>query len=773
MEEGCMSRHVRVPLVVALALGAAVVPTVLVAVRDGHVPSSLGSARVRESDAATAYAALPLSFEANLGQTDERVLFLSRGNGEALFLTRHGATLTLRRSDRPEGIAARDSRSWRASDLPAETALGFTFVDANAHPRVSGVEPLPGVSNYLKGDDPSKWITDVPHYARVTYDDLYDGVDLTYYGNDQGELEFDLTVAPGMNPTSIRLAYRGARDLTIDASGALVFELGGAALRQPRPSMYQWLDGTMREVRGSYVLRGPNEVGFLVHDYDRNAALVIDPVISYSTYLGGSGDEFPIWSDIDGSGNFFVTGITFSPDFPTTLGVFQEQHRGRADAFVTKLNAAGTGLVFSTYLGSKGFDVAIGLDVSSSGVVVTGATTSPRFPTTPGSFERHFSGGREDAFVTKLDPTGSSLLFSTFLGGQGIDEGFISFFDAAGNVYVEGDTSSKKFPTTEGSFQTTYGGGPFDGFVTKLNPTGSALVYSTYVGGSDFDGAHDGWLDGSGNFYIDGLTGSTDFPTTQGAYQPNLAGGLDAFAAKVDPTGSTLEYATYIGGSGDEDVLDMTVDAGGNAYVPGPTTSTDFPTTPGAFQSSFQGGDGDGYVIKLNPIGSSAVYSTYLGGSAFDLAGAVRVDGQGSAHIPGITASSDFPITPDAFQPSYGGGPADAFVAILAADGSSLVSSSFLGGSGEDGSAGAGAWLDGSGNFYVPGFTDSADFPTTGGAFQSANAGGFDVFLVKLVLNEALVAVGDGSTAGSDAQAERQPRVGVQSAWARLVRLKR
>jgi hypothetical protein len=759
-----MSRFVRVSLIVALALGIGVAPVVFVATRDQDVSSSSERDPVRDSDAVSAYGALPLSFEPNLGQTDERALFLSRGKHETLFLTRDGATLMLQGSDR-HGVPTRDSYSRWFSDLPPEAALGFSFVDANAHPRVTGVQPLPGVSNYLKGNDPSKWITDVTHYAGVSYDDLYEGVDLTYYGNDQGELEFDLTIAPGTNPASISIAYSGVRELTIDTSGALVLELGGVELRQPQPSMYQWIDGTMRHVRGSYVLHGPNEVGFLVGEYDPAAALVIDPVISYSTYLGGSGDEFPIWSDIDSSGNFYVTGITFSPDFPTTPGVFQEQPSGRADAFVAKLNPAGTGLVFSTYLGSKGFDVAIGLDVSSSGVVVTGATSSPQFPTTPGSFERHFSGGREDAFVTKLDPTGSSLVFSTFLGGQGIDEGFISFFDAAGNVYVEGDTGSKKFPITEASFQTTYGGGPVDGFVTKLNPTGSALVYSTYVGGSDFDGAHDGWLDSSGNFYIDGLTASTDFPTTPGAYQPELAGGLDAFAAKVDPTASTLDYATYIGGTGDEDVLDMTVDAGGNAYVPGPTTSTDFPTTPGAFQPSFQGGEGDGYVIKLNPTGASAVYSTYLGGSAFDLAGAIRVDGQGAAHVPGITASSDFPVTLDAFQPFYAGGPTDAFVAVLAANGSALLSSSFLGGSGEDGSAGAGAWLDGSGNFYVPGFTDSADFPTTEGGFQTANAGGFDVFLVKLALDEASAAMANATAGGSDVPAARHDRERGQGVW--------
>lgn len=744
-----MLRLARFPIAAGCAIG--IVSMFLAVVRDGNITSARELAAERKGQGATAaYGALSPHFEANLGQTDRRVLFLSRGHGYALFLTREGAVMKLPRADEGEAIEAPGSRTWRASEAPAEAAVGFTFVNANPHPRVSGLEQLSGVSNYLSGDDGSGWITNVPHYARVTYEAIYEGIDLTYYGNDEGELEFDFTVASGVDPSTIRLAYTGASDLRIDASGALVLDLADAELRQPQPSMYQWIDGTMREVQGRFALHGSNEVGFVVKDYDRGAPLVIDPVISYSTYLGGSADEFPIWSDIDSAGNFYVTGITFSPDFPTTPGVFQEGFARRADAFVTKLDPTGSSLVYSTYLGSKGFDLAIGLDVNSSGeVVVTGATSSPKFPTTPGAFDTKYNGGREDAFVTKLDPTGSSLIFSTFLGGQGFDEGFIAFFDAAGNVYVEGDTGSKKFPTTEGSFQTTFAGGGSDGFVTKLNPTGSALVYSTYVGGSDFDGAHDGWLDASANFYIDGLTASTDFPTTPGSFQPEHAGGLDAFAAKVDPTGSTLVYATYIGGSGDEDVLDMTADAAGNAYVPGPTTSTDFPTTPGAFQTTFQGGDGDGFVVKLDPSGSTAVYSTYLGGTAFDLAGAIRVDEAGAAHVPGVTASTDFPITPDAFQPAYGGGPTDAFVAILATDGSALSSSSFLGGSGEDGSSGSGAWLDGSGNFYVPGFTDSMDFPTTEGAFQTSNAGGFDVFLVKLELGVAPATPITGSIEGT------------------------
>jgi hypothetical protein len=302
---------------------------------------------------------------------------------------------------------------------------------------------------------------------------------------------------------------------------------------------------------------------------------------------------------------------------------------------------------------------------------------------------------------------------------------------------VEGDTGSPDFPTTPRSFQPTFGGGPGDGFVTKLNPRGSRLVYSTFVGGSGGDGAHDGELDKAGNFYIDGFTDSTDFPVTPGAFQPTYGGGpVDAWVAKLNRTGTALVYSTYLGGSALEFVADLTVDRSGSAYIPGDTNSEDFPTTPGSFQPTFGGGDSDGYVTKLSPSGTRAVYSTYLGGTGPDAAGSVRVNRDGVAHVPGITGSADFPVTPGAFQDGYGGGPTDAFLVLLNRSGSQVKFGSYLGGSGEDGSSGAGSWLDGKGNYFIPGFTDSTDFPVTPGAFQTENGGAFDVFLVKVDLGK-------------------------------------
>jgi hypothetical protein len=717
----------------AVGVGTALVLAAVRAAPVRSIPAHRG-ATPPTSAAKDASVALPLRFEPNVGQADDGVRFLSRGHGYTMLMTRTGAVLKLARP------AERDTRPpGHLTPKPAEQAvIGLTFEGANPDPAVAGQGRLESVSNYLLGSDPDRWFTGVPNYSRVSYRNLYDGVSLEYYANRGGELEFDLTLAPGVDPDRIRLSYSGADELGIDPSGALVLRAGGAQVRQAPPVVYQWVDGARRQVQGRYVLHGAGQVGFTLATYDRSIPLVIDPVITYSTYLGGSADDFPIWSDIDHAGNFYVTGSTTSADFPTTRKAFQPTFGGEEDAFVTKLNRSGSRVVWSTYLGGDAADAALGLDVDRRGhVVVTGRTSSTGFPTTLAAFQPTFAGGDNDAFVTKLNAKGSRLLFSTFLGGTGFDVGFISFFDRHGNVYVEGDTGSPDFPTTPGSFQPTFGGGPSDGFVTKLNPKGSRLVYSTLIGGSGADGAHDGELDKAGNFHLDGFTGSTDFPTTPGAFQPTFGGGAtDAWAAKLNKTGTALVYSTYLGGGGDEDVFDLTTDRSGSAYIPGLTSSADFPVTPGAFQTTFQGGDLDGYLTKLNPAGTRATYSTYLGGSDFDITGTVRVNRDGVAHVAGITGSTDFPVTRGAIQGTYGGGPADAFLLLLSRDGSRLKFGSYLGGSGEDGSVGAGSWLDGKGNWFIPGSTNSTNFPVTPGAFQTANAGGFDVFLVKLDLGK-------------------------------------
>ncbi|HZF19422.1 MAG TPA: SBBP repeat-containing protein [Burkholderiales bacterium] len=699
---------------------------------------ALPAAAAADARLSESYGKLPLQFEANRGQTDKQVRFLSRGPGYGLYLTEREAVLVLSKK--------RDAQASAKS-----VALRMSLVGAASKSLVSGRDALLGKANYFIGRDPSKWRSNVPTYAKVHYQNVYPGIDLVYYGN-QHQLEYDFVVAPGADPSKIVLGFKGANKLEIDAEGDLVLHATGGDLRQHKPVVYQEIDGVRREIAGGYVRKGAGRVGFEVAAYDTTRPLVIDPVVlSYSTYLGGSGfgnadDATSIAVDKDG--NAYVTGSTRSNDFPTTAGAFGTTLAGSSDAFVTKLNPTGTELVYSSYFGGNGSDGGMGIAVDAGGnAYVTGFTNSVDFPTTPGAFSTSLNGGGSvtlsngtgvtpdlgtppppsptDAFVTKLDATGSVLAYSTYLGGSG-NEGITKIaIDKDGSAYVAGTTASSNFPTTPGAFQTTFAGGGEDVFVTKLDPTGSFLAYSTYLGGSGNDnGAGRGGIavDADGNAYLTGTTESTDFPTTPGAFQ--LAHGparFAAYVAKVDPSGSALIYSTYLGGSGGDRAFAIAIDDERNAYVTGDTASADFPTTAGAFQTTFKGPAGilDAFVTKLNPTGSVLIYSTYLGGSTFDSGGAIAVDSARNAYVTGFTDSTDFPTAPGAFQTTHGSQSVqreDAFVTKLDPAGSTLVYSSFLGGNGSDG--GGGIAIDGDGNAYVTGDTQSSNFPTTPGAFQ-------------------------------------------------------
>jgi len=408
----------------------------------------------------------------------------------------------------------------------------------------------------------------------------------------------------------------------------------------------------------------------------------------YSTYLGGSDSDLGLGIAVDSLGNAYVTGEARSANFPTTSGAWQTASGGGDDAFVTKLNPTGSALVYSTYLGGNSSDRALGIALNTLGdAYVTGSTRSTNFPTTLGAFRTAFGGGQNDAFVTMLYRTGTTIGYSTYLGGNDEDVGRGIAVDYLGSAYVTGFTwASTNFPTTPGAFQTAvHPGGP-DAFVTKLNPFGTALVYSTYLGGNDFDFALGIGLDTLGNAYVTGATTSTNFPTTPGAFQTAF-GGLDAFVTKLNPTGSALIYSTRLGGSQFEEGRGIAVDTFGNAYVTGATGSTNFPTTPGAFQTS-SGGGGDAFVTKLNPTGSALVYSTYLGGRKDDdidnisrgvVAGGIALDSLGNAYVTGDTRSNNFPATPGAFQTRYGGS-VDGFVAKIrfGATGYEIVSNRVL-----------------------------------------------------------------------------------------------
>jgi hypothetical protein len=669
-------------------------------------PAQASQARLLE-----AYGKLPLSFEVNQGQADRRVKFLSRGSGCSLFLTGSEAVLTLRKSSPlSKAERAKPSRSLTISEgqlqrasfgtaaaklrsrpLPdarnktirsTDSVVRMRFVGANPEAKVSGLEELPGRSNYFIGRDPRKWHSNVPNYARVKYTNVYSGVDLVYYG-DQRQLEYDFVVKPGADPHRIALAlqFRFVKSnnhsaLRIDRDGDLVVGSDAGEVRLHKPVVYQAATAdaalttvgiTSRHfVQGKYLLKG-NRITFEVASYDKTKPLVIDPVLAYSTYLGGSGGDGSVGIAVDASGNAYVTGWT-GTDFPTTAGAFQTSYSGGAsDAFISKLNPTGSALVYSTYLGGSGddgeagfFGNRIAVDASGNAYIV-GSTNSSDFPTTPGASQTILAGGY-DAFITKLNAGGASLLYSTYLGGSNDDFGLAIAVDVPGHASVTGYTRSADFPTTPGAFQTTFVGGSdvgVDAFVSKLNAGGSALVYSTYLGGGD--GGEGIAVDASGHAYVTGFTQSSNFPVTPGAFQTIYGGGSslgDAFISKLNAAGSAIVYSTYLGGSGDDDGFGIVIDASGNAFVTGLTYSSNFPTTPDALQATFGGGpNGDAFVSKLNAVGSAPLYSTYLGGPGGGQGLGIAVGGPGSAYLTGFS-SSTFPVTPGAFQTTF----ADAFV---------------------------------------------------------------------------------------------------------------
>jgi hypothetical protein len=392
---------------------------------------------------------------------------------------------------------------------------------------------------------------------------------------------------------------------------------------------------------------------------------VAGTALIYATFLGGGGNESGFDIFIDFSGNAYVTGTTNSADFPATPGSFDTTQNGLYDAFMVKLNATGTALIYASFLGGGGDEKAHGIAVDSSGnAYVTGQTDSADFPATPGSFDATYNGSR-DVFLAKLDAAGGVLVYATFLGGGDNDFGYGIVVDSPGSAYVTGYTRSADFPAASGSFDTTYNGGE-DAFVAKLNALGSGLVYATFLGTNGEDLGYGIAVDSSGNAYVTGGTYSTDFPVTPGSLDTTYNGGEDAFVAKLNTAGSALVYATFLGGSGpagSDAGIDIAVDSSGNAYVTGGTYSTDFPVTPGSLDTTYND-NLDVFVAKLDVAGSALVYATFLGGGGYDLIYGIAIDSSRNAYLTGQTGSSDFPATPGSFDITYGDG-YDAFVAKL------------------------------------------------------------------------------------------------------------
>ncbi len=691
---------------------------------------------------------VPLSFEVNQGQTDPRVNFLARAPGSTLFFTPTESVLAL-----SQGHVVR-----------------MKLVGGNPHSTFEALDELPGKTNYYIGNDPAKWHTQVAHYSKVRYREVYPSIDLVFYGN-QGRLEYDFIVAPGADPESIRLEYEGAEEMHLTAEGDLLLSSSRGEVRYRKPEVYQELEGIRRPVGARYTLRGKNQAAFDVDRYDPARPLVIDPVLSYSTYLGGSSlQSEDCGIAVDGSGNIYVAGTTLSADFPTRNAVQTTKSSASSDAFIIKLNPAGNTILYSTFLGGGGqaTQAAKAVAVDPQGqAIVAGETSSPSFPTTAGAFQtRH--GGRFDAFVVRLTAVGS-LLFATFLGGGQPDGARAVAVDSSGAVYVTGETSSVDFPVANAfqpvhratgvcvsSAETSTGfviSVDIDcrsAFVSKLSASGTSLLYSTYLGGTTAGGSRFVYtrgdegrgiaVDAEGNAFIVGATISADFPVTSGVVQTRSGGLRDAFITKLNSAGNALLYSTYLGGANQDVAQGVAIDASGNAYLAGESASTNFPTANPLFAANR--GGGDAFVAKLNPAGSALLYSTYLGGAAREEAVAVAVDASESAFLVGRTFSSDFPAL-NSMQGNMAGR-TDGFVARLNGSGSALLYSTFLGGSDRDRAESIA--VDPSGTAFVAGYTSSTDFPMAS-PLQGRKAGFTDTFIVRIVDTPAIPPVTSVSAA--------------------------
>ena len=607
---------------------------------------------------------LPLSFESNEGQTNAKVRFLTHTADSALFFTPSEAVFTMatpiQRQMKEKSALLKGRKAPKPPAKLARTALRMQMIGSNPRAAAWTQQPLPGRINYFIGSDPSRWHAGVPTFGRVGFHEVYPGVDLLYYGS-QRRLEYDFVVAPHADPRKIQLHFAGAQRVRLSAAGDLIVRTQGREMKWRKPTVYQQNAAGRQRVAGRFRLKtlpnGQADVGFALGRYDTGRTLVIDPVLIYSTYLGGNGvasadlpggEDFANAVAVDRGGNAYVTGLTVSLDFPITSGAYQTINRNQYTVFVTKLNPSGTALVYSTFLGGGYQDTPGGLAIDSGGnAYITGYTSSLDFPTTPGAFQPKGSNGNSiDSFVTKLNPTGTALIYSTYLGspsyyGDTTANGIV--VDGSGNAFVVGGTAALDFPVTAGAFQTVlkHSGTPrYNVFVTKFNPAGSALVYSTYLGGTR--GGDEGAsvaIDGSGNAYVVGSASSSDFPVTPGAFQTknvgsDLSDGGVGFATKLNPAGTALIYSTYLGGSGQipfggDSPRSIAVDSNGSAYIAGGTVSKDFPATPGAFQAHYIPrpgySQGVAFVTKLNPAGSALVYSTYLEGTGGELETSLRL----------------------------------------------------------------------------------------------------------------------------------------------------
>ncbi len=691
-------------------------------------------------------------FIQNKGQWDSEVKYLARIGGMNAWITNSGVVYDYFRINKnfdETKTFKMNPKEKREYENKNTTIQGHVVKMqlANAENNINGVgnNQKQGYYNYFVGNDQNKWASNVPLYDNVELQGVYKNIDVKYY-YDNGTLRYDYKVKPSADISQLKFKFEGQEGIMINEKGELVLKTRLGEVTNGKIYAYQTEGETQKEVVCKFEQRQDGTVGLKADSYDTKKELIIDPLI-YSTFIGGGesyGDNGNSIA-IDASGDAYITGQTPSLNFPATTGAYQTTMNGfYCNAFVTKLNSSGSVLVYSTFVGGNDGDWGESIVIDKSGnAYITGGAFSYNFPTTIGAFQTTIGGSNGNAFITKLNSTGSALIYSTYLGGSGNpsyggDWGQSITIDANGNAYITGQTSSVNFPIAPGAFQTTFGGVQ-NVFVSKLNSTGNSLIYSTFIGGNSFDVGNSIAIDDSGNAYITGSTTSSNYPTTPGAFQTTPG---SIFVTKLNSTGRRLVYSALLGvGIGNS----ITIDANGNAYITGNTSSSGFPTTTGAFQTNIKNVAGNAFVTKLNSSGSALIYSTCIGGSGFnnssvygDVGNSIAIDASGNAYIAGSTSSSDFPTTSGAFQTNYLGtyGSYTAFVTKLNSTGSSLIYSTYIGGSGVDitqSDFGTSIAIDAGGYTYITGRTINSDFPTTIGAYQTTLGGTQEnAFVTKL-----------------------------------------
>jgi hypothetical protein len=703
------------------------------------------------------YAALPLAFEANEGQTDAQVKYVARGNGYKLFLTASQAIMALPARKRTSEVrdmmmnkrrgVARVKAMGRKRVLSREressvAVVRMNLLGSNPNVQLSADNPQPGKVNYFLGKDPSKWRTNIPLYGQVSYHNIYPGVDLAFHGAGQ-QLEFDYIVKPGANAAPIVLGFQGAEKIQTDDAGNLSLATSAGPVQLHKPVAYQLSGDTRQPVGARFVLRSDNRVAFEIGPYDHSRELVIDPTVTYSTYFGGDFADYGVSVAADASGNSYIAGATDSDSIP---GFATPTINASFDTFVTKIDSTGT-LQFTTEFGGSGDDFPGGIAIDSQGIYIGGTTDSSDFPATVGQtlFLGGISNGDNDAYAVKLSLSGS-FTWGTYIAGSDSDSGLGVAVDSSHNVYVVGETFSQDLggalggvnPLPSGNqLNLGSGSGDDDGYIVKLNAGGTAYLLISYLGGSNGDLATGVALDGSGNIYVSGETVSADLPVTSGVVQSQCgtdgtcnatsSGAFDdAFVASIKSDLSNYNYVTYYGGSNADDAFAIAADTAGNTFITGTTFSTDLPTHGTPFQNSLKGTQNT-FIVELNAAGSSATYASYFGGSGSDFGLAVAVDGSDNVYFTGQTSSPNYP-TLNPTQASLSGS-SDAFLSVLGLSQSQLLFSTYLGGGGDEDQYEGGVAIDGSQNIYVTGDTDSGNgtsavFPTISGAIDGTYGGG-------------------------------------------------